>query len=162
MAVLRKTEKGESRSQDTNPEALGKNLGQRHHSGSDLGSQILDIYICIYTHTYINFLFQLIYDVLSISAAQQSDTAIHPYTFFFFTLSSIMFHHKRSDIVPCAIQHLIAYPFQMLQFASTNPQSQALLLLPPPSWNHKSVLHVHEFVSFLQRGSFVSYIRFQI
>ena len=32
----------------------------------------------------------------------------------FFTLSSIMFHHKWPNIVPCALQqNLIAYPFQI-------------------------------------------------
>ncbi|MFX4012647.1 hypothetical protein ACJBYS_11600, partial [Streptococcus suis] len=31
-----------------------------------------------------------------------------------------------------------------------------------PLSNHKSVLRVHEFVSFLQMGSFVPYITFQI
>ena len=40
----------------------------------------------------------------------------------FLTLSSIMFHHKRLDLMACAIQQdLIAYPLQMLQFASANP-----------------------------------------
>ena len=38
------------------------------------------------------------------------------------TLSSIMFHHKWLDKVPCAIQQdLIAYPLQMQQLTSTNP-----------------------------------------
>ena len=41
----------------------------------------------------------------------------------FFTLSSIMFHHKWLNIVPCAIQkNLIAYTIQMQHFAFTNPQ----------------------------------------
>ena len=46
---------------------------------------------------------QLIYRVLLISAIQQSDPVIHKYTFFFLTLSSIMFHRKELDMVPCAI-----------------------------------------------------------
>ena len=39
----------------------------------------------------------------------------HTYTYILFlTLSSIMFHHKWLDIVPCGIQQdLIAYPLQM-------------------------------------------------
>ena len=62
----------------------------------------------------------MIYSVLSISAAQPSDPAIHPYTFFFFTLSSIMLYHNWSDLVSCAIQqNLIAY--------SSNPK----LPVPP-------------------------------
>ena len=41
----------------------------------------------------------------------------------FLTLSSIMFHLKWSDVVPCAIQQdLIAYPLQMQYFSSTKPQ----------------------------------------
>ena len=58
--------------------------------------------------------------VLSISAAQQSDPVIymcvhtHKHThILFLTLSSIMFHHKWSDMVPCAIQqNLISIPFR--------------------------------------------------
>ena len=81
----------------------------------------------------------------------------------FFTLSSIMFHHKWLDMVPCAIQqNPIAYPLQMQWFASTNTKSQSSHFFPLPLGNHKSVLHVHEFVSFLWKGSFVPYIRFQI
>ena len=45
----------------------------------------------------------LIYNVLSISAVQQSDPVIHIYILFLI-LSSITFYHKRLDIVPCAIQ----------------------------------------------------------
>jgi len=67
------------------------------------------------------------YNALLISAVQQSDPIIHVHTFFFLTLSSIMFHHKGLDIVPCAIQQdLITYPVQ-----STSRLG-----------NHKSVFHV--------------------
>ena len=46
-------------------------------------------------------------------AVQQSDLLIHIGTLLFLKLSSIMFHPKRLDIVPCAIQALTAYPFQI-------------------------------------------------
>ena len=43
-----------------------------------------------------------------------------------------MFHHKWLNIFPCAIQpYLIAYPFQMQEFASTNP----------PNSGHNSMSH---------------------
>ena len=46
---------------------------------------------------------QLIYNIVSISAVQQSDPVIHIYILFLM-LFSIMFYHKRLDIVPCAVQ----------------------------------------------------------
>ena len=68
------------------------------------------------------------------------------YIFFF----SHFLHNVASEviIIPCAIQQdLIAYPLQMLQFASTNPK---LPVHPTPSFsrfgNHKSLLCVHELV----------------
>ena len=53
--------------------------------------------------------------VLSISAVQQSDPVyVYTHTFFFLMLSSIMFHHKCLDIVPCAVQQdFIAYQLQV-------------------------------------------------
>ena len=64
---------------------------------------------------------QLIYNVMSISAAQQSDLVIHLYILFLI-LSSILFYPKRLDRVPCAVQcDPIAYPFEMEEFASANP-----------------------------------------
>ena len=52
--------------------------------------------------------------------------------FFFFTLSSIMFHHKWSVIVPCAIQQdLIAYPLQSNSLCLLTPNFQSF---PLPSW----------------------------
>ena len=48
----------------------------------------------------------------------------YTYTYILFlTLSFIMFHHKWLDIVPCALQQdLTAYPLQVQEFASANPQ----------------------------------------
>ena len=53
----------------------------------------------------------MIYNVLSIFAVQQSDPVIHIYMYIytltyvlFLILSSILFYHKRLDIVPCAVQ----------------------------------------------------------
>ena len=49
-----------------------------------------------------------------------------------FTLSSIMFHQKWSDIVPWAVQqNLIASPFQMQNFTSTNPKHPLSHTLSP-------------------------------
>ena len=44
---------------------------------------------------------KLIYNVVLISAVQQSDSVIHTSFFIFF---SIMVYHKVLNIVPCAIQ----------------------------------------------------------
>ena len=52
----------------------------------------------------------LIYNVLSISAIQQSDLSLS-LAIYIYIKSSIMFCHKWLDIVPCAVQqNLIAYP----------------------------------------------------
>ena len=81
----------------------------------------------------------------------------------FFTLSSIMFHHEWLHIVPCAIQQdLIPYPLQMPQFASTNPK---LPVHPTPSPSPSattSLFPTSRSLSFLWKGAFVPYIRFQI
>ena len=83
------------------------------------------------------FLLQLIYNVLSISAVQQSDPVIYIYIFFshylFLTLSSTMAHQKCLDIVPCAIQQdLIAHPFQMQRLHLSTPNAQSIPLPPLP------------------------------
>ena len=72
------------------------------------------IYIYIHTHThFLKNLLYLIYNVLSISAVQQSDSVIF-FTHILLILLSIMFHHKWLDRVPCAIQQdFIAYLLQM-------------------------------------------------
>ena len=44
----------------------------------------------------------LIYNVVSISTVEQSDSVIHVYTFFFIFFS-IMVYHRILNIVPCAI-----------------------------------------------------------
>ena len=46
---------------------------------------------------------QLIYNVVLISAIQQSDSVIHTYIFFFIFFS-ITVYHRVLNIVPCAIQ----------------------------------------------------------
>ena len=58
---------------------------------------------------------------------------VHIYILFL-TLSSIVLHHKWLALVPRAIQQdLMAYPLQMQEFASTNPNLQSIPpRLPPP------------------------------
>ena len=109
----------------------------------------VDIIISIFY--FMILIFSIIIDLQCsvISTVQQSDPVI--YIFFFLTLSSIMFYPKKLDIVPCAIQQdLIAYPLQRQKFASCKPK---LPVPPSPSpsllGNHKSILQVHEFASFL-------------
>ena len=81
---------------------------------------------------FFSFLLQLIYNILPISAIQQSVPVIHMYKHSF---SHIILHHVPSKclhIVPCAIQQkLIAYPLQTQQFASTN-LTLPVLLTPFP------------------------------
>jgi len=59
-----------------------------------------------------------------------------------------MFHQKWLDLVCTVQQDLIAYPLQRQYVASANPK---LPVHPRPlaPGNHKSVLQVREFVSFL-------------
>ena len=40
------------------------------------------------------------------SAAQQSDSVIHLYTYILFLYSSIMVYHRLLSIVPCVIQKI--------------------------------------------------------
>ena len=100
------------------------------------------------------FLLQLIYNVLSISAIQQSDPVIYIYIYthiLFLTLSSIMFHHKWLDIVLCAVQQdLIAYPLRMQLFASTNPK---LPVHPIPSLPQSVFLCVPKVIFLKYKSS---------
>ena len=54
---------------------------------------------------FLNFIeAELIYNVVLIYVAQQSDSVIYIYIFFFFTFISIMVYHRVLNIIPCAIQ----------------------------------------------------------
>ena len=102
-------------------------------------------------------LLQLIYNILSIFAVQQSDPVTHIHTFFFsnYPPSQVT---RYSSLCYIAGSHCLSTPN-----ASTNSQLPVYPTSSPLSLgNNKSVLHVHEFVSFLQVGSFVPYARFQI
>ena len=58
----------------------------------------------------------------------------------FLILSSIMFHHKWLDRVPCAVQQdLIAYPLQCNSLHLLTPDSQSTPL-PPPRRHFKNEL----------------------
>ena len=50
------------------------------------------------------FLSEVDYNVVPVSAIQQSDPVIHIYTPLFLISSAIMFYPKRLDTAPCAIQ----------------------------------------------------------
>ena len=81
---------------------------------------------------------------------------------YFLTLSSIMFHHKWLYIVPCAIQQdLNAFHSKGNILHLLTPNSQSIPLSPPPSWQLQ-VCFPSPCVSFLWKGLFVLYIRFQI
>ena len=76
-------------------------------------------------------------------------TQSHIHVYILFTYI-IMLHHMWLDIVPSAIQNdLMAYPFQTQEFASINtkfPIHATPSPLPLLLCNHKSVLHVHDFL----------------
>ena len=90
--------------------------GRLEHSQDTADLVVTQWELCICNFYFIKIILKLwlIYTILPISAVQQSDPVIYIYTYCFLLLSSIMFHHKRLDIVPYAIQlDLIAYPLQM-------------------------------------------------
>ena len=68
-------------------------------------TQALELDKSGFIYLFLNFFMevQLIYNVVLISAVQQSDSVIHIYTFFFKILLSIMVYHSILNIVPCAI-----------------------------------------------------------
>ena len=107
---------------------------------------------------------QFIYNIMPVSAVQQSDSVIHIYTLFFY----ILFHYGLSQDIkysslcytlgPCcsSIRYVIVCIYQL-------QTPRIFLSLPYPLLgNHRSVLYVCESVSILQIGSFVPYFRFHI
>ena len=85
---------------------------------------------------------QLNYNVVLITAMQQSDSVTHVYILFH--IFSIMVYHRILNTVPCAIQQgLVIHLFYIYQSASANPQipiqaSPTHLLLG----NHQSIFYV--------------------
>ena len=54
----------------------------------------------------------MLYNVVLISAVQQSDSVIHIYAFFLEIFFSILVYRRILNKVPCAIQSdLVVYPF---------------------------------------------------
>ena len=93
----------------------------------------------------------MIYNVVPISAVQQSDSVIHIYTFFF----NILFHYGLSqDIVYSSLCYTLGpccSPILNVIICIYQPQIPGpSLSLPPPLRNHKSVLYGmwHFFICF--------------
>ena len=79
----------------------------------------------------------MVYNVVLISAAQQSDLVIH---IFFLKFFSFVVYHKILNTVPSTIQwDLVFYPFSIIACIIPSPH--------PPLGNHKSVLSVYESVT---------------
>ena len=96
---------------------------------------------------------------MPISAVQQSDPVIHVYTFFF-SYYLPAWATPRDWISLPVQQDLTALHSKgnSLHLLTSNSQPSHSLLLP--LGNHKSLLYVHEFVSALNKGSFMPYFRF--
>ena len=63
-------------------------------------------------HFFILIGVELMYNVVLISAVQQSDSVIHIYAFFLEIFFSILVYRRILNKVPCAIQSdLVVYPF---------------------------------------------------
>ena len=81
---------------------------------------------------------------------------------FFLTSSSIVFHQKWLDVIPCTVQQgLIAGPLWMQESASLDPRLWVHPTASASLW-HPQVCSSSACVSFLWEGSFVPCIRFQI
>ena len=77
--------------------------------------------------------------------SQVTQSHIHIYVLFL-TLSSILLHHERLDIVPSAVQQdLIACPFQRQELASINPRFP---VHPTPSPSPLATTHLLEINHF--------------
>ena len=69
------------------------------------------IYLFSFLSIFRDFLLELTYSVVPVSAVQQSDPVTHTHSFSH-AIPSIMFCPKRLDTVPCAVQKdPVAYPF---------------------------------------------------
>ena len=117
------------------------------------------------SYVFMIFILSIILDVecsvnYSCSATWPSRTYIH--TFFFLTSSSIVFHQKWLDVIPCTVQQgLIADPLWMQESASLDPRLRVHPAASASLW-HPQVCSSSACVSFLWEGSFVPCIRFQI
>ena len=103
----------------------------------------------------------LIYNVVMISAVQQSDSVIHGRTSILF---QILFPHRWSQNmgrVLCALEQVpIGHSFHIPQFsyASPKPPVHPPTPQPVPFGNHKFVFKVCESASFMQISSFASFL----
>ena len=78
------------------------------------------------------------------------------------TLSLTIFHHKWLDIVPCAIQQILLFIHSKCDNLHLLTPSSQNIPLPPHPPRQPQVCSPSPWVSFLWKGSFVPYIRFQI
>ena len=105
----------------------------------------------------------MVYSVLPISTIQQNDPVTHTHIYIIFlTLSPIKFYRKLLDIVPLLynrISLLIHFKYNSLHLLTS--YSQSIPLPPPPQWQPQ-VCSLSPWGTFLWKGSFALYIRFQI
>lgn len=110
------------------------------------------------TQNTFHFLLELTYSVVLTSAVQRSDPVIRIYPLpFLYYLPSSSVPRDWMEFPVLSQQDLVASPFGVDQFASTDPQTAQPARFPPnPSpCNHRSPLPVRESASVLRIGSFV-------
>ena len=91
----------------------------------------------------------MIYNVVLISAVQQSDLYIYIYTHILFIFFSSMVYHRILNIVPCAVQwelvvysgHTFIFYFNLIRVQLI--YNAELVSVVQPS---DSVMHPHEFI----------------
>ena len=100
----------------------------------------------------------MIYNVMLVSAVQQSESVIRIHISLFFRFPSNLGHHRALSRVPCAIQSvLIRYLFYIQQCIYVNPNLPVHPTPPSPLGNHKFVLYNCVFISALQISSTVPF-----
>ena len=118
-----------------------------------LGNQ--QFLVSVHSFFFFKLTYRLIYGVLLISVVQQRDFVAHIYTFFLkhsFPLWSIPGDWLQLPVPYSRTSLFIHSKFNSLHLLT--PDSQCI---PLPLGNHGSVILVHESISVLQIGSFVSY-----
>ena len=103
---------------------------------------------------------QLLHTAVSVSAVQQSQSALFIHTYLFWGFLSHLGHHRALSRVPCAKQQvLISYLFYIQHRMYVNPNLSIHPTLSSPLGIYVFVLYVHVSISPLQIKSFVPFFQ---